>query len=82
MGEGKMEYNVSALSRVESDKLESMGLKAYKEYVIALFKSGQATEEQYEAMGEAVCIMSESYEGYVVAEIDRAVIKMNGEVKM
>jgi hypothetical protein len=50
----------------------SISINEYRERVIALFKSGQATEEQWQEMAQAVLESSESGSGSTML-IDLAV---------
>lgn len=47
----------------------------YKAQVVALFTSGRATSEHWQAMAAAVLEISENESGYLVTCIDRAIIQ-------
>jgi len=50
-----------------------MTVDEYKARVIAHFKSGDATDEQWEELAQAVLVVSESGESYLVEAIDDAI---------
>lgn len=50
-----------------------MNIMEYKDKVIDLFKSGKATEKQWNEMATAVLEISESDQAYIVMDIDNKI---------
>ena len=57
---------------------EGMSGNDYEEYVIELFKSGKATDEQWKEMGAAILDMSEGSDYSRCENIDNYILKKHG----